>query len=173
MVTGANRGGKSTFLRSLGQAQVMAQAGMPVAAVHLSLPAARHTVTHFRREEDAELRSGKLEEELARMSALVDHLAPGDLVLANESFASTNEREGSEIARQVFEPLLGVGVRVALVTHLTDLAIGWSANPPAPALFLRADPASTAAWPFRLRPGPPLDTSHGVELADRLLATAE
>jgi hypothetical protein len=173
VVTGANRGGKSTFLRSLGQAQVMAQAGMLVAAVHLRLPAARHTVTHFRREEDAELRSGKLEEELSRMSALVDHLAPGDLVLANESFASTNEREGSEIARQVFEPLLGVGVRVALVTHLTDLAIGWSVSPPAPALFLRADPASTADRPFRLRPGLPLDTSHGVELADRLLPAVE
>jgi hypothetical protein len=59
------------------------------------------------------------------------------------------------------------------VTHLTDLAIGWSVSPPAPALFLRADPASTADRHFRLRTGPPLDTSHGVELADRLLPATE
>ncbi len=104
LVTGANRGGKSTFLRALGQAQVMGQAGMLVAARHAALPRARHVVSHFRRGEDEGLHSGKLTEELARMSGLVDHLAPGDMVLANESFASTDEREGAEIARQVFEP---------------------------------------------------------------------
>ena len=32
IVTGANQGGKSTFLRSIGIAQVMMQCGMPVAA---------------------------------------------------------------------------------------------------------------------------------------------
>lgn len=169
LVTGANRGGKSTFLRAFGQAQLMGQAGALVAARRAALPRARHVVSHFRRGEDEGLRSGKLAEELARMSALVDHLAPGDLVLANESFASTDEREGSEIARQVLEPLLDAGVRVVLVTHLTDLALGWSESPPAPTVFLRADPPSTAERPFRLRPGRPEPTSHGVELADRLL----
>lgn len=169
LVTGANRGGKSTFLRALGQAQLMAQAGTLVAARSAALPRARHVVSHFRRGEDEGLHSGKLTEELARMSDLVDHVAPGDLVLANESFASTDEREGAEIARQVLEPLLGAGVRVALVTHLTDLALGWSDEPPAPTAFLRADPPSTAQQPFRLRPGRPAATSHGVELADRLL----
>ncbi|MCB2176879.1 MAG: hypothetical protein KQH57_13795 [Actinomycetales bacterium] len=169
LVTGANRGGKSTFLRALGQAQLMGQAGTLVAARHAALPRARHVVSHFRRGEDEGLHSGKLAEELARMSTLVDHLAPGDLVLANESFASTDEREGAEIARQVLEPLLDAGVRVALVTHLTDLALGWSDAPPAPTVYLRADPPSSAPEPFRLRPGRPESTSHGVELADRLL----
>lgn len=169
VITGANRGGKSTFLRSLGQAQVMADAGMVVAAEHLRVRWSRRVLTHFRREEDAELVSGKLTDELRRMARLVDHLRPGDLVLANESFASTNEREGSELARQVFEPLLDAGMRVALVTHLVELATGWAKAPPAPALFLRADPDSMAQRPFRLREGPPSDTSHGVELADRLL----
>jgi hypothetical protein len=169
LVTGANRGGKSTFLRALGQAQLMAQAGGPVAAGQAELPRATHVVSHFRRGEDEGLHSGKLTEELARMSALVDHLAPGDLVLANESFASTDEREGAEIARQVLEPLLDAGVRVVLVTHLTDLALGWADAPPAPTVYLRADPPSTAERPFRLRPGLPATTSHGVELADLLL----
>ncbi len=169
LITGANRGGKSTFLRALGQAQLMGQAGTLVAARQAALPRARHVVSHFRRGEDEGLRSGKLTEELARMSALVDHLGRGDLVLANESFASTDEREGAEIARQVLEPLLDAGVRVALVTHLTDLALGWSEAPPAATVYLRADPPSTAQQPFRLRPGRPESTSHGVELADRLL----
>jgi hypothetical protein len=45
IVSGANQGGKTTFLRSLGAAQVMAQAGMFVAAEHFrsSLSSAKRT----------------------------------------------------------------------------------------------------------------------------------
>ena len=57
--------------------------------------------THYKREEDATMESGKLDEELARMSDIVDHITPGCILLCNESFASTNEREGSQIARQI------------------------------------------------------------------------
>jgi DNA mismatch repair ATPase MutS len=49
--------------------------------------------------------SGRLDEELSRMSALADHIRPASLVLFNESFAATNEREGSEIGRQVVRAL--------------------------------------------------------------------
>jgi DNA mismatch repair ATPase MutS len=61
--------------------------------------------THFIREEDREMVSGRLDEELSRMSALADHIRPASLVLFNESFAATNEREGSEIGRQVVRVL--------------------------------------------------------------------
>jgi hypothetical protein len=40
----------------------------------------------------------------------------------NESFASTNEREGSEIARQIIRALTEAGIRIIFVTHLYDLA---------------------------------------------------
>ena len=39
------------------------------------------------------------------MSAAISHISPGCLLLCNEPFASTNEREGSDIGRQVFLPL--------------------------------------------------------------------
>jgi DNA mismatch repair ATPase MutS len=38
------------------------------------------------------MESGKFEEELRRVSAIVDHLSPDSMVLFNESFQSTNER---------------------------------------------------------------------------------
>ena len=47
------------------------------------------------------MKSGKLDEELSRMSDIVDHITPHSMILFNESFAATNEREGSEIARQI------------------------------------------------------------------------
>jgi len=35
------------------------------------------------------------------MSDIVDHITPHSMILFNESFATTNEREGSETARQI------------------------------------------------------------------------
>ena len=51
------------------------------------------------------MRSGKLDEELSRMSDIVDNLSPNCVVLLNESFSATNEMEGSEIAGQVVRAL--------------------------------------------------------------------
>jgi DNA mismatch repair ATPase MutS len=101
VVTGANEGGKSTFLRSVGAAQVMMQAGMFVAAESFCADVRDGVFTHFKREEEATMTHGKLDEELAPMSALAEYVTPRSLMLCNESFASTNEREGSRIARGI------------------------------------------------------------------------
>ena len=66
--------------------------------------------------------SGRLDEELSRMSAIADQISPHCLILFNESFAATNEREGSEIGRQVVRALLEAGIRVFFVTHQFDFA---------------------------------------------------
>jgi hypothetical protein len=168
VVTGANRGGKSTFLRSLGTAQVMMQAGMPVAARRFRGDVRPVVLTHFRREEDASLEHGKLDEELGRMSTLVDRAAPGALVLMNESFSSTNEREGSEIGRGVIEGLLDAGASVAIVTHMYDLASGFRDEHRPDARFLRAERLPDGRRTFRVVDGDPLPTSHGEDLYRRV-----
>ena len=117
--------------------------------------------THYRREEDEEMESGKLDEELGRMSAIADAIAPGCVLLCNESFAATNEREGAEIARQVVRALMERGIRVFFVTHLYDLSHGFSVDPPAPTLFLRAQRAAAPERAFKLVEGEPLPTSYG------------
>ena len=94
---GGQSRGKSTFLRSLGVAQLMAQSGMFVTAESFRANVCVGVFTHYKREEDESMESGKLDEELARMSEIADQITPHCLVLCNESFASTNEREGSEI----------------------------------------------------------------------------
>ncbi|MGZ4434440.1 MAG: MutS-related protein, partial [Trebonia sp.] len=101
MITGANQGGKSTLLRSLGLAHLMMQSGMFVGAQSFRASLCAAVFTHYKREEDAAMHSGKLDEELARMSEIAGQITPRSILLCNESFASTNEREGSEIARQV------------------------------------------------------------------------
>lgn len=161
MVTGANEGGKSTFLRSVGTAQVMLQAGMFVAAEALHADVRTGVFTHFKREEDATMTHGKLDEELARMSTIADFIGSGALLLCNESFASTNEREGSQIAREVTCAMIESGVKVVFVTHLYDLAHHRYQRNQAADLFLRAERRADGARTFRLIPGEPEPTSYG------------
>lgn len=122
IITGANQGGKSTFLRSVGQAQLMAQSGMFVGAEGFSAPIRYSIFSHFKKEEDITMKSGKLDEELSRMSDIADHLECGALVLFNESFASTNEREGSEICSQITHALIENGIEIFSVTHIHTYA---------------------------------------------------
>jgi len=164
VITGANRGGKSTFLRALGLAQLMMQCGMFVAAESFGADVREGLFTHFKREEDATLRSGKLDEELGRMSLIVDQVRPESLVLLNESFASTNEREGSEIGRQIVGALLEARVKVVYVTHMFDLASRFHAARSEESLFLRAERLPDGRRTFRLIEGEPLPTSHGQDI---------
>jgi DNA mismatch repair ATPase MutS len=168
MITGANSGGKSTLLRSLGLAQLMMQAGMFVGAEAYSANVCGHFFTHFIREEDETMESGKLDEELARMSTVADHVRQGDLVMFNESFAATNEREGSEVARQVVTALLEAGIKVMFVTHQFTLADTFYGQHLDTALFLRAERESSGERNYRLLAEPPLPTRFGVDLFNRL-----
>jgi DNA mismatch repair ATPase MutS len=104
---------------------------------------------------------GKFDEELARMNAIADHITPTSLLLCNESFASTNEREGSEIARGIVYALLESGVKVIYVTHLYDLASSINARHNPADLFLRAERRPDGVRTFRLLPGEPEPTSYG------------
>jgi hypothetical protein len=173
MITGANQGGKSTFLRSVGLAQLMMQSGMFAAASSLRASVCHGLFTHYKREEDAGMTSGKLDEELARMSDIASHIAAGAVLLCNESFASTNEREGSQIARQIIHALLETGIRIFFVTHLYDLAHGLHTGYAGPAVFLRAERQPDGRRTFRLAGGEPLPTSHGKDVYENVFGAAQ
>ena len=168
MVTGANRGGKSTFLRSLGQAQLMTQCGLFAPAAGFETSVTDAVFTHFKREEDTTMESGKLDEELARMSDIIDRTEPGSLIVFNESFASTNEREGSEIARQITRALITSGISVVFVTHLYDFAHSMYQEGGNDRLFLRANREDEGHRTFKLVEGEPLPTSFGEDVFHRI-----
>jgi len=163
-ITGANQGGKSTFLRSIGLAQLMMQCGMFVPADSFCANLCAGLFTHFKRKEDAAMKSGKLDEELSRMSVIVDRLTPNALVLFNESFAATNEREGSEIARQIVSALVERRVKVFFVTHLYALARGFYDTGRADTIFLVAERRADGERTFKMVEGEPTQTSYGKDL---------
>lgn len=163
IVTGANQGGKTTFLRSMGQSYLMLQSGMFVPGDFFG--ASIGTVyTHFKREEDETMKSGKLDEELERMSRIVDYIAPGSLLLMNESFAATNEQEGSEIALQVVSALTDRGIRVIFVSHFYKFSSTVFGQHSPKHLFLRAERQEDGSRSYRLSVGEPLTTGFGEDI---------
>jgi hypothetical protein len=168
IITGANSGGKSTFLRSVGVAQLMMQCGLFVTGQFYRASVTRGVFTHFIREEDATMVSGRLDEELRRMSALADQIGPHCLVLFNESFAGTNEREGSEIGRQVVRALLDAEVRVFFVSHRFDFADSFRRQQGDSTVFLRAERQPDGRRDYKLTIKDPLPTSFGEDLYYRL-----
>jgi MutS-like protein len=173
IITGANEGGKSTFLRSMGLAQLMMQCGMFVPAEAFAAELCAGLFTHYKREEDATMTHGKLDEELARMSQIVDTIRPNAILLFNESFASTNEREGSEIARQVVSALLEKSIKIFFVTHQYEFARGLFEQSMDDAVFLRAERQPDGTRTFRLVEGEPLETSFGEDLYKEIFKETE
>ncbi len=144
MITGANQGGKSTFLRSIGFCDGL--------------------FTHYKREEDPTMESGKLDEELSRMSEMSERVTRNCIMLFNESFSATNEREGAEIASSIVRALVEVGIKVFFVTHSFELAQRFYVEGIDAALFLRAGRQIDGGRTFRLVEGEPLPTSYGEDL---------
>ncbi len=171
IVTGANQGGKSTFLRSIGIAQVMMQCGLMVAAQSFESGIFPSLFTHFTRREDSAMNSGRLDEELGRMNQIIENLGEHSMILLNESFATTTEKEGSVIAYDIIKALTEAGVKVLTVTHLLSFAqrmyeeteVGQGIE------FFSAQRLEDGKRTFKMIQHAPELTSFGLDLYERII----
>lgn len=168
VITGANQGGKSTYLRSIAQAQIMMQAGIFVCAKEYSSNIVNGLYTHFDREEDSSMQSGKLDEELKRLSNMIDSINKNSMILFNESFQSTNEHEGSNIGLSIINALLDEGLKVFLVTHMFDLSNELLEKYKDSSLFLRALRDDEGNRSYKLAIKEPLQTSFAMDLYNKI-----
>jgi DNA mismatch repair ATPase MutS len=145
-------------------AQLMMQCGLFVTARSFQANVIRRIFTHFIREEDASMASGRLDEELRRMSAMASRVRPHCLVLFNESFAGTNEREGAEIGYQIVRALLNAEIKVFFVTHRFAFAERFHRQYARSTLFLRAEREPDGRRNYKLAVNDPLPTSYGEDL---------
>lgn len=122
IITGVNQGGKTTFLRAAGIAQILMQAGAPVPAESFHSSVSDIVYTHFPEEEDKDMKYGKLAEELARLREAFEVITGDSLVLLNDSFATTTTEEGSKIAVDVTKAFAVLKNRVIFVSHLFEYA---------------------------------------------------
>ncbi len=122
VLSGPNRGGKSVITCAVGLCQVLLQLGMYVPAKHAILSPVDGIYTHFPTGADDTIDKGRLGEECARLSEILDCVTSESLVLLDESLSSTGSYEASYIAAEVLSGLAHIGCRCLFSTHLHELA---------------------------------------------------
>ncbi len=173
IITGVNHGGKTSFLRAAAVAQIMAQAGMFVPAKGMKTGIFRGIFTHFGRNEDVTLNSGRLEEELSRLSRMIDVMKPGSLLFLNESFATTSENEGAAIADDIIRALTDNKVTVFFVTHIYAYAKRAYRENYENTQFLQTERNERNERTYRIISGEPSETGYGMEMYSRIICGTE
>jgi hypothetical protein len=123
ILTGANRGGKTTITQAIGIAFLMAQGGIYTAADSFVFSPADNMFTHYPADENQTMDLGRLGEESKRFRSIFLEATSRSLLLLNESFSTTSFEEGFYIARDVVRILRRLGVRTIFNTHMHKLAM--------------------------------------------------
>lgn len=90
ILTGPNRGGKTTYMQALGLLQILAQAGLFVPAVAVQISPVDGIFTHYPHEERLERGTGRFGDEARRLGEIFQVLTDRSLVLLNRSLVGTN-----------------------------------------------------------------------------------
>ncbi len=122
ILTGANQGGKTTFTRALGLAQLMFQSGLPIAGSKGEISPVDNIFTHFPELEKNNVSEGRLGEECVRLETILPKLSKHSLILMNESLSSTSHQECLFIATEIVRYMRKVGCRALFATHIHELA---------------------------------------------------
>src|SRR5207302_4184040 len=99
VLTGPNRGGKTTYTRAVGLVQVLFQAGLYVPASMARLSPVDAIYTHFPNREENRPGLGRLDLEAERLAAIFHRATPRSLILLNEALAGTSAFEALDLAR--------------------------------------------------------------------------
>jgi len=117
VLTGPNRGGKTTYTQAVGLVHLLAQAGLFVPAQRARISPVDHIYTHFPVEERPEMEAGRLGEEAQRLNTIFARATRRSLVLLNESLASTSFSESLYLARDIVRTLRVLGARAITCTN--------------------------------------------------------
>lgn len=127
IVSGSNMSGKSTLLRTVGVAAIMAQCGAPVCARRLRLSPLSVGAT-LKIQDSLQSGTSRFYQEIQRIKQILD-LAHGDrplLFLLDEVLHGTNSHDRLEGASAILRQLLDAGALGLCTTH--DLALADAAD---------------------------------------------
>jgi DNA mismatch repair ATPase MutS len=159
LITGSNMSGKSTLLRAIGVNAVLAQAGGPVCAAALRVPAA-DLETSIRVQDSLEHGLSYFMAALARLKGVLDRARHRDdgrivLYLLDEILQGTNTGERAIAVRGVARHLLKAGAIGAMTTHDLGLAAEEPLNTAGRLAHFTelVDEHGAMTFDYRLRPG--------------------
>lgn len=125
LLTGANMSGKTTFMRSVGVAALLAHLGCGVPASSLRISFFKGIITNMHVEDDLLKGESYFMAEVKRMKLTAEKLQQREphLVLMDELFKGTNVHDAYECTRAVVEGLLNRGNHLKILsTHLYEVA---------------------------------------------------
>lgn len=128
VITGANKGGKTTFARMLGQVVYFAQMGLMIPASYACIPNFDGIYSHFAKDEAKEVGAGKLKEELIRLAPIMDEIKKEKekriFLVINELFTTAATYDAVLMGHKVIDFLCMNDCFGVYVTHVRELAQG-------------------------------------------------
>lgn len=176
VLTGANRGGKTTVTQAVGLLFALAQGGIFVPADAFSFHPVDCIYTHFPADEDKTMDLGRLGEECQRFREIYADSTKSSLLLLNETFSTTSFEEGYFIAKDAVRAILEKGVRTIYNTHMHKLAFDLEElnqlydSVKAVSLIVKADGGNRS---FKIEAAPPEGMSYAGDIAKKYGVTYE
>ena len=119
VLTGANSGGKSVFVESVGICQILFQLGMPIPAKEACIKPVNCIHTHFSMSSDDG--ESRFTNECKKMRLILDSIRKNDMLLMDETFSATSSNEGAAIAYYVLKHIKKLSCICIYSTHIHDL----------------------------------------------------
>ncbi len=176
ILTGANRGGKTTVTQAIGILYVLAQGGIFVPASVFHYKPLDCVYTHFQADEDKTLDLGRLGEECIRFKENYNACTKDSLCLLNESFSTTSFEEGYYIAKDSVRALLKKSVKTIYNTHMHKLGDDISelnqenSHAHASSLVVQSEGGKRS---FKIEVAPPAGMSYARDIAEKYGVTYE
>ena len=175
ILTGANRGGKTTATQGIGLLYALAQGGVYVPADSFEFAPADCIYTHFPADEDQTMDLGRLGEECIRFKEIFTEATDKSLILMNETFSTTSFEEGYYIACDSIKALLTKGARTIYNTHMHKLGLDAEEfskdfKQKASSLVVKSDGGKRS---FKLAIAPPEGSSYAADIAKKYGVTYE
>ena len=119
-LTGANGGGKTTYLRTVGVNLLLGLAGCPMFAETAIIYPFSGVFSHFPEAEDFN-GMGRLDSETLRIQRILERAEKASFLLLNEAFSATDEEKGLQLAVETAETLRDRGIFGLFVTHFLEV----------------------------------------------------
>jgi DNA mismatch repair protein MutS2 len=166
IVSGPNTGGKTVALKTLGNAVLMAQAGIPVPANEFKLPLFRRVLADIGDQQSIEANLSSFSAHVANIQRMAEVAGEKDMVLLDELGTSTEPNEGAALAVAILEHFRQSGAMTLVTTHHARLKAYAAETPEALNAAMEFDEL-TLKPTYRLLSGLP-GKSSALDIAQRL-----